>query len=124
MYNKWTNSSIWPIDVTRTHTTILGQSGQECNSKEEVLHLPESSRTGASPSDGLLSYQDHSLGRVLPLSRNAVGVFYSPQPTGLTRNKNKNTCKNITCPIFVSFKNVSTSVCIKSYASSWSGYFL
>ena len=34
--------------------------------KEGVLHLLQSSRTRASPSDGLMSYQEHSLGRSYP----------------------------------------------------------
>ena len=32
----------------------------------------------ASPSNGLISYLGHSLGWVLPLCRDAVGVFYNP----------------------------------------------
>ena len=34
-----------------TVTTTLGQSGPGSNGNEEVLHIPQSSRTGASPSD-------------------------------------------------------------------------
>ena len=31
----------------------MGQSGPESNSNEEVLHTPQNSRTGASPSDAI-----------------------------------------------------------------------
>ena len=34
---------------TLTGTITLGQSGPGSNSNEEVLHMPKSSRTGASP---------------------------------------------------------------------------
>ena len=40
---------------TLTDITSPGQSGPESNGTEEVLHIPQSSRTGASPSDGLVS---------------------------------------------------------------------
>ena len=54
-------------------------------SNEGVLHIPQSSSiTGAIPFDCFLSYPEHSLGRVgsLPLSRDAVGVFYRPSQLG------------------------------------------
>ena len=38
-----------------------GQSGPESNDNEGVLYIPQSSRTGASPSDGLMSYPRHLL---------------------------------------------------------------
>ena len=44
-----------------TGTTTPGQSGYESNGKEGVLHIPQSSRTVASPSDGLVSYPEHLL---------------------------------------------------------------
>ena len=44
---------MWPIDRTLSAATTLGQSGPESNTNEEVLHIPESSRAGALPSDGL-----------------------------------------------------------------------
>ena len=44
--------------------TIPGQSGPECNGNEGVLSIPQSSSiTGTSPSDCLVSYPGHSLGR-------------------------------------------------------------
>ena len=48
LYKKGLNSSIWPIDETLT-----GQSGPGSNGHEGVLHIPQSSRTGASPSDAV-----------------------------------------------------------------------
>ena len=63
-YSKWLNNSIWPIDRTLTGTTTLGQSGLGSNGNEEVLHISQSSKTGASPSDGLISYPGHLLGWV------------------------------------------------------------
>ena len=44
-----------------TGTTKLGQSGHGSNGNEEVLHIPQSCRTEASPSDSLLSYPGHLL---------------------------------------------------------------
>ena len=51
---------------------------------EGILCIPQSSTTaGTSPSDCLVSYLGHSLvGGVLPLCREAVGVFYSPSRLG------------------------------------------
>ena len=40
----------------------LGQSGPGSNSNEGVIHIPQSFKTGASPSDCLMSYPGHSLG--------------------------------------------------------------
>ena len=58
---KWFNSSIWPIDGTLTGVTTQSLSGPGSNGNEEVLHIPQSSRTEDSPSDGLMSYQGHLL---------------------------------------------------------------
>ena len=41
------NSSILPIDKTLSSATTSGQSGPGSNGNEEVLHIPQSSRTGA-----------------------------------------------------------------------------
>ena len=67
-----------------THTilsgaTTPGWSGPGSNGNEGALHIPQSSKTGASPSDCLMSYPGHLLGwvDVLLLSRDAVSVFYS-----------------------------------------------
>ena len=45
--------------------------------------IPQSSRTGTSPLDGLVSYPGHLLeGRVIPLDRHTVNIFYSPSLLG------------------------------------------
>ena len=48
--------------MTQTDTTTPDQSKPGSKVNEEVLHIPQSSKTGASPSDGLVSYSRHSLG--------------------------------------------------------------
>ena len=76
-------SSIQPINRALSGATILGQSGSGSNSKEGVLHIPQSSSiTGTSPSDCLVSYPGPTRwgGGVLPLCSGAVSVFYMPQP--------------------------------------------
>ena len=76
------NSSIWPIDRTLSDATTTGQNGSESDGNEGALCIPQSSSiTRATPSDCLLSYTGHSLG-VLPLCRNAVGVFYGSSQMG------------------------------------------
>ena len=45
-----------------------------------VLHIPQISKAGALPLDGLMTYPGHSLGSgVLPLCRDAVSVFHIQQ---------------------------------------------
>ena len=41
----------WPRDGALTGTTTPGQSEPESNGNEGIHHIPQSSRTGASPSD-------------------------------------------------------------------------
>ena len=66
-----------PIDRALSGTTIPGN-----NSNEGVLRIPQScSITGTSQSDYLVSYQDTHW-KVLPLCRDAIGVFYSPSQLG------------------------------------------
>ena len=73
-----------PIDWTLSGATAPSQSEPGSNNNEGVLHIPQSSSiTGASPSGSLVSYPGHSLVGVLPVYRDAVGVFYNPQSTGL-----------------------------------------
>ena len=43
-------------------TTTPGQSGSGSIGNEGVLHIPQSSKIGASPSDGFVSYPGHWLG--------------------------------------------------------------
>ena len=51
MYSKWWNSFISHIDGSLTGTTYQDQSWPGSNSTEEVLYIPQNSRTGASLSD-------------------------------------------------------------------------
>ena len=80
------NSSIWPKYRTLSSTTTLGQSGPGSNGKEEVLYIPQSTKTGTSPSDCLMRYPGHPwsvcVGGVLPLCRDPVSVLYSPSQLG------------------------------------------
>ena len=81
------NSSIWPIHGTLTGTSNLSQSGPESNCSEGVLQIPQSSNTGASPSDSLLSYSGYPLeGACLTTLQRCSQRIQDPQPTGL---KNK-----------------------------------
>ena len=55
------NGSICYIDRTLSGSTTRGQREPRNNGNEGVLHVPQSSKTGALP-DGLMSYLGHSLG--------------------------------------------------------------
>ena len=69
-------SSIWLIDRTLSGATTPDPSGPGSNGNEEILHIAKnSSITGVSPSDCLSRTLVEGL--VLPLCREAVGVFYS-----------------------------------------------
>ena len=70
---KCLNSSSWPIDETLTGTTTPGQSGPKSNSNEEVLQIPQSSRTEISPSDCLMG------GGLTPLPKWSLRIL-QPQP--------------------------------------------
>ena len=67
-------SSIWSVDGILSGTTTPdqgattpGQSGPWSDGNEEILRIPESSSiTGASSSDCLVSYPEHSLGMSYP----------------------------------------------------------
>ena len=56
--------SIWSISGTLTGTTTSSQSGPGSNGNEGVFHIPQSSRTETSLSDGLVSYLGYLLGWV------------------------------------------------------------
>ena len=76
-------SAIWPIDMTLSGATTPGQSGPRSDGNEEVLRISQSSSiTGNSPSDCFVSYPGHKFGGCLPLSREAVSVFYSSRRLG------------------------------------------
>ena len=72
--------SIWSVDRTLSGATTPGPSS---DGNEGVLHIPQSFNiTVTSPSDCLASYAGHSLGGVLPLRWDVVGLFYSPSQLG------------------------------------------
>ena len=50
---KRLNSSIWPVGRILAGATTQGQSGPGSKSNEGVLHIPQSFRTGYSPSDNV-----------------------------------------------------------------------
>ena len=82
-YSKGLNSSIWLIDGTQKGTNTLGQSGPGSNGNEEVFHIHQRSRTGASLSDDLVSQLGHlRRGDLTILFRDAVGIFYNPSQFG------------------------------------------
>ena len=47
-YRKWLNVSIRHIDGTLIGTTTPGQNGLGSNDNEGILHIPQSSKDGAS----------------------------------------------------------------------------
>ena len=78
------NSSIWSIDRILSGATTLGQSGPGSNCNEGVLHILQSSKIGASPSDCLLSYLRHLLeNRDLTPQQRCSQCILQPQPIGL-----------------------------------------
>ena len=91
------------------YTTTPGHSGPGNNDNERLLHIPQSNRTEASPSDCLMSYPGHSFvesypsaemqsvystapvewatrGRLSPLQRCSRCIVQS-QPTGVDQKK-------------------------------------
>ena len=72
------NSSVWPIDRILSGATNPGQIGSGSDVSEEVYHNPQSSKTGASPSDCLMSYPGHSLEEYYPSTEMQVSIFYGP----------------------------------------------
>ena len=71
------NSFIWPTDRSLLPATHQGQSHSWSDFNDGLLHIsPSTSNTGASLSDCLVSFPGHSLGEVLSLCEDAVGIFY------------------------------------------------
>ena len=69
--------------MTPSGAITPGQSGPGSNGNEWVLCIPQSSKARALPSDCWMSYIRHWFGvGSYPLSRDAVGVFYSPSWLG------------------------------------------
>ena len=82
LVKKKLNSSIWPIDETQTvYYTTPVQSGPGSNGNEGVLNIPQSSRTGVSSSNGLVSYPGDSLcagGGDLPSLQILLSTYSTP----------------------------------------------
>ena len=80
---KYFVRSILPIDRALSGATTPGQSGPGSNGNEGVLCiLPESSITGTSPSDCLVSYRGHSWGGRLTRRQMCSRCILPPQTTG------------------------------------------
>ena len=60
----YTVGFIWPINRTLSGATTSNQSGPWSNGNERVLCIP---KAGSSPSDGLMSFLEHSLGGLTPV---------------------------------------------------------
>ena len=74
-------TSIWLIDRALLGATTPGQSGHGSNGNKEVLHIPQSSSiTGTSPSDCLVSYPGHLLGKEGSCPSAEVLLVYSTAP--------------------------------------------
>ena len=72
-------SSIWPVDRTLWSANTPGKSGTGSDGNKGVFSIPRScSITRASPSDCFCVISSILIGEVLPLCRDAVGLFYSP----------------------------------------------
>ena len=81
---------IWLINRTLSDAATPSQNWPWSDGNEGVLGIPQSSSIiGTSPSDCFVSYARNSLGGVLPLCREAIGVLYSPSQLG------KNTLETI-----------------------------
>ena len=59
------NSSVF-IDRTLSGASTPGQNGTGWNANEELLHIHQRFRAGASSSDCLVSYPGNSLGDLTP----------------------------------------------------------
>ena len=68
---KWLNSSIWSlIDIGKPV-----KSRPRSNRHVRLFHISQSSRTGASQSDGFVSYPRHLLGRFFSSAKVQRGVW-------------------------------------------------
>ena len=69
-------------DVNLSGTTTPGMSEPGSNGYEGVLHIPLTSRTEVSPSDGLVLYSGHWLWRGLSSLQRSSRSISQPQSTG------------------------------------------
>ena len=76
---------IWLVCRTLLSVTAPGQSEAGGNGNKGILHIPQSSRTGASLSNDLMLYLGHMLrGRVLPFAE--MQSVYSTAPADWAAN--------------------------------------
>ena len=76
----YTVCSIWPFVSTLSVASTPGQSDPGINGSEEVLHITQIFRVGASLSDSLIPYPGHLyVGGVSLFCRDAIGIFFSPR---------------------------------------------
>ena len=85
--SKWLNCCSWPIYGSLTGTTNPGQSQHESNGLKGVLHIPQSSKTGASLSNAV-SYPGYSLKVSYPSAEVQSAYFTNPanQATNYANN--------------------------------------
>ena len=83
---KGLNISFWPIDGTLTNTTTPGQNRPGSNDVHGMLHIPQSSKTGASPSDNLMSYPGHSLEESYPSTEMQLAYSTIPANRNVVRS--------------------------------------
>ena len=84
--SKMSNSSIRSIERTISGSTTLNQGGPGSKCNECVLHIPQSSKTGALPSDSLMSYTGHSLGESYRSAEIQSVFSTAPADKGLRRS--------------------------------------
>ena len=77
------NNAIWPIHRILPGAITPGESGPGSNSNEGVL-IPQNARTEALPSDDLVSYLVHLLGRDLTPLQWYSRCILQPSPTELS----------------------------------------
>ena len=82
MISLHTVCSIWPIERTQSSATTLGLSEPGSNGNKAVQHIPQISKSGASPTDCLLSYPGDSLAGegLIPLQGFSQSILL-PYPT-------------------------------------------
>ena len=78
------NSSIWSKDRTQSGTTTPSQNEPGSNGNKGVLHITQSSRVGASTSDGLVSYPGQLLEWGGVYSSAEMQLAYSTAPANWT----------------------------------------
>ena len=92
-----------------------GSSGSGSNGNEEVLYIPQTSKTGASPSDDSMSYSWRSLGGVSYIFAEIQSVYSTAQAEWVksricTRVTESLSYDDNRYTVLVEFYGISTSV--------------